>query len=171
MKIEMGESLFYSWLRHVKECQIVQTNWTTSGQWTLLHEDKLEEIKSVTDKFFSEKRRIKPRYEITLLAQWQDMPKWEKRGAIYHRRRRKASSDIKDGSSSECDDIRLREKVNRVSVYPGGVQAQGANATPSELYQRPFDKTVASDGQNVNKVAQKDLDSTIDVECNIRVKR
>lgn len=55
MKIEMGESLFYSWLRHVKECQIVQTNWTTSGQWTLLHEDKLEEIKSVTAKFFSEK--------------------------------------------------------------------------------------------------------------------
>lgn len=55
MKIEMGESLFYSWLRHVKECQIVQTNWTTSGQWTLLHEDELEEIKSKTDKFFSEK--------------------------------------------------------------------------------------------------------------------
>ena len=27
MKIEMGESLFYSWLRHVKDCQIVQTNW------------------------------------------------------------------------------------------------------------------------------------------------
>lgn len=27
MKIEMGESLFYSWLRHVKECQIVQTSW------------------------------------------------------------------------------------------------------------------------------------------------
>ena len=55
MKIEMGESLFYSWLRHVKECQIVQTNWTTSGQWTLLHEDKLEEIKSITDRFFTEK--------------------------------------------------------------------------------------------------------------------
>ena len=54
MKIEMGESLFYSWLRHVKECQIVQTNWTTSGQWTLLHEDKLEEIMSMTDSFFSE---------------------------------------------------------------------------------------------------------------------
>ena len=30
MKIEMGESLFYSWLRHVKECQIVQTNWKVS---------------------------------------------------------------------------------------------------------------------------------------------
>jgi len=55
MKIEMGESLFYSWLRHVKECQIVQTNWTTSSQWTLLHEDKLEEMKDVTDRFFREK--------------------------------------------------------------------------------------------------------------------
>lgn len=51
----MGESLFYSWLRHVKECQIVQTNWTTSGKWTLLHEDELEEIMSVTDSFFHEK--------------------------------------------------------------------------------------------------------------------
>ncbi len=53
MKIEMGESLFYSWLRHVKECQIVQTNWTTSSQWQLNHEDRLEEIMSTTDKFFS----------------------------------------------------------------------------------------------------------------------
>ena len=51
----MGESLFYSWLRHVKECQIVQTNWTTSGQWPLLHDDELEEIKSVTDNYFHEK--------------------------------------------------------------------------------------------------------------------
>ena len=55
MKIEMGESLFYSWLRHVKECQIVQTNWTTSGQWPLMHDDELEEIKSVTNDYFHEK--------------------------------------------------------------------------------------------------------------------
>ena len=51
----MGESLFYSWLRHVKECQIVQTNWTTSGQWPLMHDDELEEIKSVTNDYFHEK--------------------------------------------------------------------------------------------------------------------
>ncbi len=55
MKIEMGESLFYSWLRHVKECQIVQTNWKTSPQWTLLHEEKLEEVKAQTDQYFREK--------------------------------------------------------------------------------------------------------------------
>ena len=41
MKIEMGESLFYSWLRHVKECQAVQTNWKPSPAWQLQNEDEL----------------------------------------------------------------------------------------------------------------------------------
>ena len=50
MKIEMGKSLFYSWLRHVKECQIVQTNWMTSSQWQLSNEDRREEIMARTDK-------------------------------------------------------------------------------------------------------------------------
>lgn len=52
MKIEMGESLFYSWLRHVKECQIVQTNWTNSSRWDILHKDELELIKHRTETFF-----------------------------------------------------------------------------------------------------------------------
>ena len=54
MKIEMGESLIYSWLRHVKSCQIVQTNWKTSGHWTLTHEEDLEKIKEITGQFFNE---------------------------------------------------------------------------------------------------------------------
>jgi hypothetical protein len=33
MKIEIGESLVYSWLRHVKKCQVVQTNWKLSPRW------------------------------------------------------------------------------------------------------------------------------------------
>jgi len=53
MKIEMGESLFYSWLRHVKDCQIVQTNWKISKSWTLHNEDKIEEIIDETKKIFS----------------------------------------------------------------------------------------------------------------------
>lgn len=44
MKIEMGESLFYSWLRHVKDCQIVQTNWKASPQWKVLHTAELEKL-------------------------------------------------------------------------------------------------------------------------------
>lgn len=55
MKIEMGESLFYSWLRHVKECQIVQTNWKVSPQWQLSDADELERLMAVVDKHYSDK--------------------------------------------------------------------------------------------------------------------
>ena len=34
MKLEMGESLCYSYLRHVKQCWLVQTNWRPSEHWT-----------------------------------------------------------------------------------------------------------------------------------------
>ena len=33
MKIEIGESLCYSYLRHVKRCWLVQMNWKTSEHW------------------------------------------------------------------------------------------------------------------------------------------
>ena len=44
MKIETGESLFYSQLRHVKDCQIVQNNWKPSPQWNLHHEYELDAL-------------------------------------------------------------------------------------------------------------------------------
>ena len=34
MKLEIGESLCYSYLRHVKQCWLVQTNWKPSEHWT-----------------------------------------------------------------------------------------------------------------------------------------
>lgn len=33
MKIEIGESLMRSWLRHVKGCQFAELNWKPSGSW------------------------------------------------------------------------------------------------------------------------------------------
>jgi len=33
MKIEIGESLIITWLRHVKRCQVVQNNWKISTKW------------------------------------------------------------------------------------------------------------------------------------------
>lgn len=54
MKIEMGESLFYSWLRHVKECQIVQTNWKLSPQWQPLDND-IESLMRISDEYFHQK--------------------------------------------------------------------------------------------------------------------
>lgn len=55
MKIEMGESLFYSWLRHVKECQIVQTNWKVSSQWQLSNAETLQKLMALVDKHYLEK--------------------------------------------------------------------------------------------------------------------
>lgn len=49
MKIEIGESVIYSWLRHIKGCKIVQTNWKTSPQWEGFHSEQvyalIEELK------------------------------------------------------------------------------------------------------------------------------
>ena len=41
MKIEIGESLIYSFLRHEKNCLITQTNWKASGAWP--KESQIEE--------------------------------------------------------------------------------------------------------------------------------
>lgn len=45
MKIEVGESLILSWLKHVKNCQIVQLNWKPSTKaWETNHETTIEDI-------------------------------------------------------------------------------------------------------------------------------
>ena len=46
MKIEIGESLLVSWLKHIKECQLVQTNWKASSKWELQRRDELEVLMS-----------------------------------------------------------------------------------------------------------------------------
>jgi hypothetical protein len=40
MKLEMGESLTFSWLKHEKHCQIVQMNWKASMEWSTFVSDK-----------------------------------------------------------------------------------------------------------------------------------
>ncbi|MFB9273658.1 hypothetical protein [Cohnella cellulosilytica] len=55
MKIEVGESLLLSWLRHIKECQIVQTNWKASSKWELKNTDNLGQLMQVSSNLFSQK--------------------------------------------------------------------------------------------------------------------
>lgn len=53
MKIEIGESLIRSWLRHVNSCQIVEQNWKSSGSWDSFIEDKeIEKILKELKKHF-----------------------------------------------------------------------------------------------------------------------
>ena len=56
MKIEIGESLIYSWLRHEKGCQIVQTNWRYSSKWkTMQRKEDLIKIKNEMERVFKKK--------------------------------------------------------------------------------------------------------------------
>lgn len=40
MKIEIGESLVFTYLKHIQGCRVVQTNWKTSGKWEVSPEHK-----------------------------------------------------------------------------------------------------------------------------------
>lgn len=56
MKIEIGESLILSWLRHAKGCQLVQMNWKPSvTSWTLNNEDVIQKLMDDSGKYFKEK--------------------------------------------------------------------------------------------------------------------
>lgn len=55
MKIEIGESLLLSWLRHVKQCQIVQLNWKTSSSWQLSNEQQVESVMNSSRNYFKKK--------------------------------------------------------------------------------------------------------------------
>jgi len=55
MKIEMGESLLLSWLRHIKECQLVQTNWKASAKWELKNKEVLEQLMQDSSNIFKSK--------------------------------------------------------------------------------------------------------------------
>lgn len=53
MTHEMGESLMYSWLRHVKGCQIAQTNWKVSPTWDMKY---FMEAQDLYSRFLEEAR-------------------------------------------------------------------------------------------------------------------
>ena len=55
MKIEIGESLCYSYLRHVKRCWLVQSNWKVSEHWDKQRSDEeLEDLFSSMRDLFDE---------------------------------------------------------------------------------------------------------------------
>jgi hypothetical protein len=54
VKIEIGESLIHSWLRHVQGCTVTQMSWKPSPTWTMARERELKEAFEVIRKFASE---------------------------------------------------------------------------------------------------------------------
>ena len=65
MKIEIGESLCLSYLKHVRRCVIYQTNWKSSHQWAFLggEEDAREAFdRLVKDGLLSFQGKIEPSF-------------------------------------------------------------------------------------------------------------
>lgn len=59
MKIEIGESLMLSWLKHIKKCQSVQLNWKPSiNHWELSNENEMEQIMQTVNTFFEKKHSL-----------------------------------------------------------------------------------------------------------------
>jgi len=52
MKIEMGESLAASWLKHVRGCTMVQTNWKPSPRWQENHFEEIETLVQAAKQHF-----------------------------------------------------------------------------------------------------------------------
>lgn len=52
MKIEIAESLFLSWLRHVRDCRLVQVNWKPSPTWESETFERIEELFKQSRHFF-----------------------------------------------------------------------------------------------------------------------
>ncbi len=75
MKIEIGESLGYSYLRHVKGCWLVQANWKTSEHW-----DKQKPDSELESLFESMRERFDP--EGNVFKQTKDAAQFLKQGEI-----------------------------------------------------------------------------------------
>ena len=58
MKIEIGESLLYSWLRHVQKCQIVQLNWKPSSRWEIRDIGEGEKYFNTCKAFFHDQHSL-----------------------------------------------------------------------------------------------------------------
>lgn len=70
MKIEIGESLILSWLRHEKKCQLVQMNWKPSVEsWELMNKSVIEKIMRDSDDYFKHEHDYKIYKKNTSLSQ------------------------------------------------------------------------------------------------------
>lgn len=84
MKIEIGESLLLPWLRHVKNCQIVQTNWKPSIiSWKLKNIKALQKLMKESDFFFREKYDYEIYIKTSLYSQLIQQAKIDLLGIAY----------------------------------------------------------------------------------------
>jgi len=61
MKVEVAESLIFSWLKHIKGCKITQLNWKSSDNWELFNETEvLDYVVKAENRFPNILKKSKP---------------------------------------------------------------------------------------------------------------
>ncbi len=50
--MDICESAVYSWLKHVKKCQVIEVNWKPSKEWTICEEKELDNIMAFCSEHF-----------------------------------------------------------------------------------------------------------------------
>ena len=115
MKIEMGESLAYSWLKHVKGCQIVQMNWKPSPTWEYdsLREAELETLAQNIDTYF--KNEFKVKYADMIYEQFKSTKEYNN-GNIEFNVFKKNSNLGQIVLQSECDLIGVSFQDNKYEL-------------------------------------------------------
>ena len=66
MKIEIGESLMLSWLKHIRGCKITQLNWKPSNKWKKSNEIEVNNLFEELRENFSVFKQTKKMQLITL---------------------------------------------------------------------------------------------------------
>ncbi len=77
MKIEIGESIILSWLRHEKNCQIVQMNWKPSTTTWVFHNEK--DVQNILNYF---KEKFMDEYNLDLFKKSSSVNQIIKQGEI-----------------------------------------------------------------------------------------
>lgn len=116
MKIEVAESLLYSWMRHVKDCKIVQTNWKVSSKWKFDHIPDLKKHMSEIAEF------LKRNYRFDIF--------------------KKNASLNQLVNQGECDVIGINVIDNEMMVYAADVAFHRAGLNYGENIQKVSEKLV-----------------------------
>ena len=152
MKIEIGESLGYSFLRHVKGCWLVQTNWKASEHWeTVKTSEELEAMFLAMKQRFDRDGSVfkQTKNASQFLKQGEiDVLGVDRSGGVHALEVAFHEAGLNYGNTSETDN-RVLKKLLRTMMILNAFQPHGAKlhinfASPkvNPVVQEPLEKTL-----------------------------
>ena len=166
MKIEIGESLIYSWLRHVQKCQVVQLNWKPSSQWPSFNLERVDALHAASLELFGEKvagktwKKLLKQAEIDAVGVRHEAGRWcvTAVDVAFH------EGGLQYGSKQDTADkvaMKLLRAVMCSAVYFNACDAEVFFATP-KVNPATLQPLAASIAQVQTLLAQQGFEATVD---------